>query len=85
MLSSLLTKQRYQRHQELVVKQASYQDSLLIIDRLWKQVTGDIQALAERANGDAVPDAEPDHSLKREQIDGKDVVNISAKLSRRQI
>lgn len=66
------------RHQELVVKQASYQDSLLIIDRLWKQVNGDIQALAERATGDAVPDAEPDLALKREQIDGKDVVNISA-------
>lgn len=37
------------RHQQLLAKQASYQDNLLIVDRLWKQVNGDIHLLAERA------------------------------------
>ena len=39
------------RHQQLLSKQASYQDNLLIVDRLWKQVNGDIHLLAERAIG----------------------------------
>ena len=41
----------YRRHQQLLAKQASYQDNLLIVDRLWKQVNGDIHLLAERATG----------------------------------
>ena len=39
------------RHQQLLAKQASYQDHLLIVDRLWTQVNGDIHLLAERATG----------------------------------
>ena len=41
------------RHEQLLAKQASYQDNLLIVDRVWKQVNGDIQALAERATGNS--------------------------------
>ena len=49
------------RHQQLVAKQASYQDNLLVVDRLWKQVNGDIQALAERATGNFATQVLPDH------------------------
>lgn len=44
----------HRRHQQLLAKQASYQDNLLIVDRLWKQVNGDIHLLAERATGSPV-------------------------------
>ena len=37
------------RHQQLTEKQLNYQENLLVVDRLWKQVNGDIQALADRA------------------------------------
>jgi len=65
------------RHQQLVAKQASYQDNLLIIDRLWKQVNGDIQALTERATGEPVLKAEPDNPMKREQVDTKESADIN--------
>ncbi len=65
------------RHQQLVAKQASYQDNLLIIDRLWKQVNGDIQALTERATGEPVLKAEPDNPIKREQVDTKEGADIN--------
>ncbi len=65
------------RHQQLVAKQASYQDNLLIIDRLWKQVNGDIQALAERATGVPASLDPPDHSIKREHADSKDCSDVS--------
>ena len=42
------------RHQQLLAKQTSYQDNLLIVDRLWKQVNGDIHLLAERATDSPV-------------------------------
>ncbi len=64
------------RHQQLVAKQASYQDNLLIIDRLWRQVNGDIQALTERATGEPVLKAEPDNSMKRELVDTKEGADI---------
>lgn len=53
------------RHQQLVAKQASYQDNLLIVDRLWKQVNGDIQALAERATGTPAAKTAPEHDVLR--------------------
>ncbi|KAL3154390.1 hypothetical protein ABBQ32_013866 [Trebouxia sp. C0010 RCD-2024] len=46
------------RHQQLLAKQASYQDNLLIVDRLWKQVNGDIHLLAERATSSPAPISE---------------------------
>ncbi|DBA67317.1 TPA: hypothetical protein ACH3X2_001617 [Trebouxia sp. C0005] len=64
------------RHQQLVAKQASYQDNLLIIDRLWRQVNGDIQALTERATGEPVLKAEPDYSMKPETVDTKEGADI---------
>ena len=64
------------RHQQLVAKQASYQDNLLIIDRLWRQVNGDIQALTERAIGEPVLKAEPDNSMKLELGDTKEGADI---------
>ncbi|KAL0028332.1 hypothetical protein WJX77_000287 [Trebouxia sp. C0004] len=65
------------RHQQLFAKQASYQDNLLIIDRLWRQVNGDIQALTERATGEPVLKAKPDNCMKREQVDTKEGADVN--------
>lgn len=65
------------RYQELVVKQASYQDNLLIIDRLWKEVNGDIQSLAERATGIAACKSALDHSMRRDRVDSKESSDVS--------
>lgn len=51
--------------EQLMEKQSSYENTLLITDRLWNQVTGDIQTLAERVTGVIAPKTLPSHCMHR--------------------
>lgn len=51
------------KYEQLMKKQEKYEDTLLVTDRLWKQVERDIQTLAERVTGVISPKSLPDHCM----------------------
>lgn len=53
------------KNEQLMEKQTSYENTLLITDRLWNQVNSDIQTLAERVTGTITPKTLSPHCVNR--------------------
>lgn len=65
------------KYEQLVDKQSSYENTLLVTDRLWNQVNSDIQTLAERVTGVIPPKTLPDHCMNRADAGSKQILHTS--------